>query len=83
MIIIPVMINEPVDWYKDHSYLATDTAIDIGVIMFLGIFGMKAGMGWKFDAASFMLIRLGFSRDGSNMNILNADLLYVWIGFFL
>lgn len=34
MILIPVMINEPVDWYKDHSYLATDTAIDIGVIMF-------------------------------------------------
>ena len=33
MILIPVMINEPVDWYKDHSYLATDTAIDIGVIM--------------------------------------------------
>lgn len=44
MILIPVMINEPVDWYKDHSYLATDTAIDIGVIMFLGMENRWDGM---------------------------------------
>lgn len=33
MILIPVIANEPVDWYKNHSYLATDTFLDIGVIM--------------------------------------------------
>ena len=39
MILIPVMVNEPVDWYKNHSYLATDTFLDIGVIMLPGFEG--------------------------------------------
>ena len=39
MILIPVMANEPVDWYKNHSYLATDTFLDIGVIMLPGFEG--------------------------------------------
>ena len=33
LVLIPVFYNEPVDWYKDHSFLQTDTALDIGVIM--------------------------------------------------
>ena len=43
MILIPVMANEPVDWYKNHSYLATDTFLDIGVIMLPGFEGDHVG----------------------------------------
>ena len=33
LVLIPVMANQPVDWYKDHDFLSTDTALDIGVVM--------------------------------------------------
>ena len=33
LVLIPVMANQPVDWYKEHSFLSTDTALNIGVVM--------------------------------------------------
>jgi len=33
LIFIPVIANEDVDWYKNHEFYATDTFLDIGVVM--------------------------------------------------
>ncbi|CAJ1392982.1 unnamed protein product [Effrenium voratum] len=33
LILIPVFASEPVDWYKEHDFYATDTFLNIGVIM--------------------------------------------------
>eukprot|EP00434_Breviolum_minutum_P030827 symbB.v1.2.027259.t1/scaffold2785.1/size70456/2 len=33
LIFIPLFANEDVDWYKEHSFYATDTFLDIGVVM--------------------------------------------------
>jgi len=32
-VLIPVWANQPVDWYKEHTFLSTDTALSIGVVM--------------------------------------------------
>ena len=33
LVLVPVMANQPVDWYRSHDFLSTDTALDIGVVM--------------------------------------------------
>ena len=33
LVLIPVMANQPVDWYKEHVFNRTDTALNIGVVM--------------------------------------------------
>jgi len=33
LIFIPVIAGEDVDWYKNHEFYATDTFLDIGVVM--------------------------------------------------
>jgi len=64
MILIPVIANEPVDWYKNHSYLATDTFLDIGVIMLLGFEG---------DDGEQYTERLGRFKKPSRRNLLIGD----------
>eukprot|EP00931_Biecheleriopsis_adriatica_P042206 TRINITY_DN2405_c0_g1_i2.p1 TRINITY_DN2405_c0_g1~~TRINITY_DN2405_c0_g1_i2.p1 ORF type:complete len:1595 (+),score=335.47 TRINITY_DN2405_c0_g1_i2:126-4787(+) len=33
LVLVPVIANEPVDWYKEHRDFKTDTALDLGVVM--------------------------------------------------
>ena len=70
MILIPVIANEPVDWYKNHSYLATDTFLDIGVIMLLGFEG---------DDGEQYTEKLGrFKKGPSRRNLLIGDEIAGW-----
>mmetsp|Transcript_120371 Transcript_120371/g.286015 ORF Transcript_120371/g.286015 Transcript_120371/m.286015 type:complete len:1363 (-) Transcript_120371:278-4366(-) len=33
VVFVPAVWNQPMDWYKDHHFLSTDTALDLGVVM--------------------------------------------------